>query len=469
MVKVTPRTVAVAEAFGIGIGEFNEFTLYNNLELLISEEDIVYIVGDSGSGKSALLRAIEKALGPRAMNISSVEIDEENPLIETVGKSVREGLELLSKVGLNDAMLFVRKYSELSDGQKYRYRLVKLMESDTQFWIADEFCSTLDRDTAKIVAFNAQKIARKERKGLIVATCHQDLFEDLGPTVCIVKYFGEDVEVRYFSSKAPTECSLLKEMRIVKGSMEDYKKLAQFHYRSSYLVAPKKIFVIKRKDETVGVIVYARSPAICFGRAKFFRRILKVDEVNSKLLIISRVIVHPKYRTIGLGVKLVKETLPLAGSPYVEMVAVMSKYNPFAEKAGMQKVVEKIPDQKLVKLKDELEKLGFNPYLLSCMKYNIVRLRKLTKNQLNIIKRGLIECRHFFLLKNILSDKEYSSKKLGEKEKWGICARKIRNASVERLARLISIVARLTQVKVYLIWNRSKVLESVMRNDESKA
>ena len=50
-----------------------------------------------------------------------------------------------------------------------------------------------------------------------------------------------------------------------------------------------------------------------------------------------RVVVHPEYRTIGLGSKLVRETLAFAGTPYVEMVAVMAKYNPFAEKAGMQK------------------------------------------------------------------------------------------------------------------------------------
>ncbi|MGQ9469545.1 MAG: hypothetical protein ACUVTD_06965, partial [Nitrososphaerales archaeon] len=148
---ITPRTIAVAEAFGIKIGEPQEFTVYRNLELLIGEDDIVYITGDSGSGKSALLRAIEEALGLRAMNIARVTIDEDKPLIENVGKCISEGLELLSKVGLNDAFLFVRKYNELSDGQKYRYRLAKLIESNAQLWIADEFCSTLDRDTAKIV------------------------------------------------------------------------------------------------------------------------------------------------------------------------------------------------------------------------------------------------------------------------------------------------------------------------------
>jgi len=48
-------------------------------------------------------------------------------------------------------------------------------------------------------------------------------------------------------------------------------------------------------------------------------------ELNEKLSTISRVVVHPKYRTIGLGTKLVKETLPLVGTPNVEMPTVMAK------------------------------------------------------------------------------------------------------------------------------------------------
>ena len=67
---------------------------------------------------------------------------------------------------------------------------------------------------------------------------------------------------------------------------------------------------------------------------------MSMRELNKKLSSISRVVVHPKYRTIGLGSRLVKVTLPLAGTEYVEMSAVMAKYNPFAEKAGMKKTVE---------------------------------------------------------------------------------------------------------------------------------
>jgi len=74
---------------------------------------------------------------------------------------------------------------------------------------------------------------------------------------------------------------------------------------------------------------------------------MSMTELNQKLSIISRVVVHPKYRTIGLGHKLVRETLEHAGTPYVETVAVMARYNPFFEHAGLRKIAESPPAKAL--------------------------------------------------------------------------------------------------------------------------
>ena len=62
---ITPRSLVVAEAFGLGIDEAQRFTVLD-AELKISPSDIVYITGDSGSGKSVLLRAIRADLGGRS-------------------------------------------------------------------------------------------------------------------------------------------------------------------------------------------------------------------------------------------------------------------------------------------------------------------------------------------------------------------------------------------------------------------
>ena len=67
---------------------------------------------------------------------------------------------------------------------------------------------------------------------------------------------------------------------------------------------------------------------------------------------------HLKYRTIGAGIKLVRDSLPLCGKLYVEMIAVMARYNPFAERAGMKKICESNIDQSVLEAIAELEKLG---------------------------------------------------------------------------------------------------------------
>ncbi len=336
--KITPRSLVVAEAFGLGIDEAQRFKVLD-AELKIGPKDITYITGDSGSGKSVLLRAIRADLGDEAIDLTEVAVDPDKPLIETVGATVEQALELLSKVGLNDAFLFLRSYSQLSDGQKYRYRIAKMIESKAKFFLCDEFCACLDRDTAKIIAYNLQKIARQQGKAVIAATTHSDLQEDLKPSVLVRKRFGEEIHIDYYPNTPAAECSLTKEMKIEPGTKEDWKKLSPFHYRGHGISVPRKIFKMTRGDELCGVIVYTYPPPACYGRRLVLPR-MTMQEINQKLSTINRIVIHPKYRTIGLGEKIIRETLPQVGTPNVELMAVMAKYSPFAEKAGMQRVVE---------------------------------------------------------------------------------------------------------------------------------
>ena len=446
-VKVSPRTVKVAEAFGIGVDKKRKFTIYDDVELKITPRDIVYITGESGSGKSVVLRALERDI-KRDMNLTAINIDEvkpvlEEPIIETIGESFEEALELLSRVGLNDAFLFLRSYEQLSDGQKYRYKIAKMIESKAQFWIMDEFCATLDRDTAKIVAFNVQKQARRTGKAVLAATTHTDLLEDLAPSVHIHKGWGKRIEVKYYPNKINNVCSVTRNLRIEEGRLEDYKRLAEFHYRSSGHPPPLKVYALKRKDdETIGVILYSWPPANIFGRKQALGRSPPLKEINKKVAIISRVVLHPKYRSIGLGVRLVKETLPLVGRPYVEAIAVMARYNPFFEKAGMEKIAERKPDKSILRAVEALEKLGFKRYLLTSVEQNLERLRHLTSEELREIKDALIKTGHYKRL--MASYKAFPKKE--EFKNW------LENQDLHAIANVLSRLAVLAETKVYLFW-----------------
>jgi ABC-type ATPase with predicted acetyltransferase domain len=446
--KLTPRSVAVAEAFGLGLDEQRKFVIYDNVELKISPNDIVLITGDSGSGKSVLLRALLQDLGAEAVDMAGIRTREKKPVIETVGKTVEEGLDLLSRVGLNDAFLFLRSYDQLSDGQRYRYRIAKLMESKARFWVMDEFAATLDRDTAKIVAYNVQKFARASGKAVIVATTHQDLFEDLKPSVHIHKRFGKEITVNYYGNEPTRECSLMKEMEIEPGILDDWRKLSGFHYRSHRCSPTRQIFCIRRRGELCGVIVYAYPPMTCFGRNLVLPK-MAPKELNRKVSIISRVVIHPQYRSIGLGAKLIRETLTRAGTPYVEMVAVMAKYNPFAEKAGMEKIIFQTPGKEALKVSDQLEQLGFNPKLFGSQNYVINRLEKLTGQQIGLVKEVFVKNNHPRFSKEVVPSR--NKMPFGTREAY---VKGIEEADLVKLAKLIRVVGMLLQVKAYLFWQQ---------------
>lgn len=196
-VDKTPRVLEVAEAFGIGLSD-SEFVIYDNFQLNVEETDVVYITGQSGSGKSLLLSSLADKLEAdhRVIRLDDV-ILEDVPIIDQVGESFSEGLNFLAKAGVSDAFLYVRKPSQLSDGQRYRVKLAKMIESKANVWVADEFGAVLDRVTAKTIAYNMSRTARAVGAMLIVATTHTDLEEELGPNVTVTKHYRERIKVEY--------------------------------------------------------------------------------------------------------------------------------------------------------------------------------------------------------------------------------------------------------------------------------
>ena len=195
-VERTDRVLEVAEAFGLGLDD-KEFVIFDHQEIEVQPGDVVYITGQSGSGKSVLLRELSarmKADGLTVADIDAVELLDK-PVIDQIGKDVAQALNLLSLAGLNDAYLFIRRPSELSDGQRYRFRLAKIIESGAKVWVADEFLAVLDRITAKALALNLRRTAKKAGATLMVATTHTDMVQDLAPNLYIEKRYREKIHV----------------------------------------------------------------------------------------------------------------------------------------------------------------------------------------------------------------------------------------------------------------------------------
>lgn len=200
----SPRILEVAESFGIGL-EDKEFVVFDNLELTVKQGDVVYITGQSGSGKSLLLKDLDRQMqerGKRVINLDTIALDDSKPLIDQIGKDTNDAIRLLGSAGINDAYLFVRRPSELSDGQRYRFRLAKAIETEAEVWVADEFLAVLDRVAAKVIAYSLQKTARRSKATVIVATTHTDMVADLGPDLYIEKRYREKLRVEVIENAA---------------------------------------------------------------------------------------------------------------------------------------------------------------------------------------------------------------------------------------------------------------------------
>ncbi|HUW20324.1 MAG TPA: hypothetical protein VMW16_13580 [Sedimentisphaerales bacterium] len=153
-------------------------------------------------------------------------------------------------------------------------------------------------------------------------------------------------------------CSIIKHLEIVAGCPEDYKRLAHLHYRDSHTGGSTAIFAIRPAKglaggfgiQTIGVVTYRMpSPEVELRRAALGDIFTGLDTatqvalVNKNIRCISRVIIEPRFRGLGLASRLVRETMPRFGVPIIEGMAVMGLVNPFLERAGMTAYAGKTP------------------------------------------------------------------------------------------------------------------------------
>lgn len=164
------RATVVMDHFGIGF-ETGPHVIAQGLELPIEPGDVACFTGASGSGKSSLMRAAAKSLSEdhnqSVVNLDDLELGN-RILIEALPVPVYEAMGILSACGLSEARLLLRTPKELSDGQRYRFRLALAMAQKPAWIVADEFSATLDRTLAKVVAFNLKRLAQPHRHRVFV-------------------------------------------------------------------------------------------------------------------------------------------------------------------------------------------------------------------------------------------------------------------------------------------------------------
>lgn len=198
----------IMDHFGIGF-ETGWHVIADDLDLPIERGDIVCFTGESGSGKSSLLHAVASQL-ENVLHIDELKLGE-RLVVDALEMPAKEALPLLSSCGLSEARLLLRTPQELSDGQRYRFRLALGLSRQPEWLVADEFTATLDRTLAKVVAFNMRRLADRTGTGFLVATTHEDIVEDLDPSLHVrcrldgrIEWTRRDIEKK--ESASSTSC-----------------------------------------------------------------------------------------------------------------------------------------------------------------------------------------------------------------------------------------------------------------------
>lgn len=143
------------------------------------EWKIGLVVGPSGSGKTSI--------GSRIFDGGIHDLydgwADDKPIVDCVApdKPLNDVTAALSAVGLGDVPSWLRPFKVLSNGEKFRAGLARLVVERPQRAVVDEFTSVIDRQIAKVGAAAFAKTWRKGNGQIVLLSCHYDIIEWLQP------------------------------------------------------------------------------------------------------------------------------------------------------------------------------------------------------------------------------------------------------------------------------------------------
>lgn len=233
------------------------------------------IVGPSGSGKSSVMGQVFGDMPELPWPGKSV-IDDFDPKLP-----IDQVSAACQAVGFNTIPAWMRPYSVLSNGEKFRVDVARRVLELPSPIVIDEFTSVVDRQVAQIGSHAVQKYVRRGGKQLVAVTCHYDVIDWLQPDWVL------DMATRSFTRRSlqrrpAIECTI---GRIPRSA---WSLFAPFHYMSAGL----------------------HSSARCFGLwangqlASFAGVLHRPHATAAGIKGISRLVTLPDWQGLGLAMRL---------------------------------------------------------------------------------------------------------------------------------------------------------------------
>jgi len=165
--------------FNVSEEDGSEFHLTAELPVELDSWKVGVVVGSSGSGKSSIGQELEKE-GYYGWT-STGKRWKSKPILEEIEGNFDEVTGVLTTVGLGSVPAWLRPYSVLSNGEKFRADSARLLRSKHSAVVVDEFTSVLDRTVACTGSAAFVRAWRKRGGQVVLLTCHHDILDWLEP------------------------------------------------------------------------------------------------------------------------------------------------------------------------------------------------------------------------------------------------------------------------------------------------
>jgi len=229
------------------------------------------IVGPSGSGKSTLL----KSFGHEA----TIVWDDRKAICSHF-YNAKDAQDRLAAVGLNSIPSWMKPYSVLSTGEKFRADLARRLVDGA---VIDEFTSVVDRNVAKACSAAVRRYCNNNGiKNVVFATCHYDVADWLQPDWVF------DTSTGTLAGRGSDRRRPLIELEIIPATASAWRLFSPHHYLNHAINKSGRYWIAIWNDQPVGFVGAISYPS---GSVKNAWRG-------------HRTVVLPDYQGLGIGMRI---------------------------------------------------------------------------------------------------------------------------------------------------------------------
>ena len=146
----TPRVMQLEGMFDLQAAEYSVTEIQNTIpDLSTRDWNVGLIVGPSGAGKTTVAREM---FGNQLLQTEKMVWDNKSAVIDNFPKelAIRDITEMLSSVGFSSPPAWLRPFEHLSNGEKFRVTMARVLAESKDIAVVDEFTSVIDRTVAQI-------------------------------------------------------------------------------------------------------------------------------------------------------------------------------------------------------------------------------------------------------------------------------------------------------------------------------